>query len=590
MRTLIQDLRQAARSLRRSPGFTAVALLTLALGIGANSAIFSVVNSVLLQPLPFPDPERLVVVHSLTKGQKSALSAMDFTDLRAQNRVFEEVAAYHHPTYNLTGRGEPVQLPGAAVSAAFFQVLGIQPQLGRTFRAEESEAGQAKVAIFSHGLWRQRFGGDRNFIGRMVTLDAETYTVVGVMPSGFDFPAGREIWTPIEHDEEWLDAENRRAEYLHVVARLAPGVTLQRAGGDVAAIAARLEHAYPETNTGVGLGVEQLHGSLVADLRTPLLLLLGGVAFVLAIACANVGNLLLARAAAREGEIAVRAALGAGRWRLVRQLLTESLVLGALGAGLGLLLAIWGAELLVRLEPRGIPRLDEVGIDRTVVAFTAGLALLSAIAFGVLPALQALRGDLGSALKQSGRGALVERRGARARSLIVVVQTALAVVLLIGAGLLLKSFVRLLRVDPGFRPERVLTFELGLAESSYDKDAEIVTFYDRLLSELGSLPGARSAGAIAGGLPLTGGIFVITFDVEGRPVARPGQEVAMQVRVATPDYFRTMGIPLIRGRGFTAADRGGAPAGRAAQRARGAALLPRRESDRQAHPAGLDAR
>jgi predicted permease len=558
MRTLLQDLRYAARALRASPGFTLVAALTLALGVGANTAIFSVVHAVLLRPLPFAEPDRLVRAFTVNDGIPGSMSPPDFLDFRAQNHVFQGLAAYDALDFTLTALGEPARLPGVSVTSGFFETLGVRPLLGRTFRAEESRPDRSRVVLLSHALWRQRFGGDPGVLGRTVTLDGRSYTVVGVMPPGFDYPARRELWTPIPEDEDFTSEENRRGEYLAVIGRLRPGATLDQAAADLAALAGRLAREHPETNTAIGASVASLEEHLVRDVRRPLLVLLGAVAFVLLVACANVANLLLVRASARESELAVRAALGAGRLRLLRQLLTESLLLGTIGGGVGLLLASWGAAALVRLAPPGIPRVEGVGMDGPVVVFALGVALLTALLFGTVPALQSTRPALAATLKEGGRGALGARHGARTRGLLVVAETALAVVLLVGAGLLLKSFVRLLEVDPGFRFERRLAFELQLPDSDYGDDARKDAFYRSLLERLDALPGVLSAGAVTG-LPLSGTNFLISFDVEGRPPARPGQSVAMQVRIATPEYFETMGIPLRRGRLFSDADRAAAP-------------------------------
>jgi predicted permease len=394
-------------------------------------------------------------------------------------------------------------------------------------------------------------------VGRTITVDGRGYAVVGVMPPAFDYPAGRQLWTPIPEDMDFKDEANRRAEYLGVIGRLRPDATLEGAGADLSTIAARLAREHVDKNTGVGASVAGLGDHLVKDVRVPLLVLLGAVGFVLLVACANVANLLLVRASTRASELAVRAALGAGRGRLLRQLLTESLLLGVVGGAAGLLFAVWGSEALVRMAPPGIPRLEGVGVDAPVVAFALGAAILTALLFGAVPALQATRPGLVQALKAGGRGALGARHGARTRGLLVVGETALAVVLLVGAGLLLKSFVRLLDVDPGFRSASRLTFRLQLPEASYPEDAPKEVFTSTLLDRLRALPGVTSAGAVTG-LPLSGSNMIISFDVEGRPSAAPGEGDAMQVRIATPDYFRTLDIPLRRGRMFTDADRGGA--------------------------------
>ncbi|HEX7049883.1 MAG TPA: ABC transporter permease [Longimicrobiales bacterium] len=566
MDTLLQDIRYALRTLRRAPGFTAVAVLTLALGIGANTAIFSVVNGVLLHPLPYPEPDRLVGVYQLWQGDRAVMTPANFRDVRQQatgadgtsSPVLEEMAPYYRSDFTLTGSGDPVRLQGVEVGAGFFDVLGVAPVLGRTFRPDENEPGRTRVAILSHRLWQQRFGAEPEIIGRVIRLDGNPYEVVGVMPEGFSFPAERDVWTPIEYDAEFMSENSRGAWYLSVVGRLAPGVSEEQAASRVAAIGRRLEKAYPQVNTNVGMTVLSLHDAMVGDVRTALWVLLGAVGFVLLIACANVANLLLARAASREGELAVRAALGAGRGRLIRQLLTESLILGALGGAAGLLLAVWGTGFLVALQPRNVPRLDEVTVDGTVIAFTAAIALLTGLLFGLVPALQTARTELAATLREGGRGALAAKGSARVRNALVVAEMALAVILLAGAGLLINSFARLQRVDPGFRAEGALAFRLSLPGVAYNEESARAAFYDRLIERLEALPGVRSAGAIMA-LPLSGFSFTFTFNVEGREPAQPGSDQSLQTRVVTPGYFRTMGIPLLRGRAFTAQDRADAP-------------------------------
>ena len=556
METFLQDLRYAVRALLRAPGFTAAAVLTLALGIGANTAIFSVVNAVLLRSLPYPDPDRLVSVFHFAKGNETTMSPANFEDLRAQATSYEAMAAYYGSGLTLTGRDEAVRLEGAEVTGAFFDVLGVRPLLGRGFRPDENEAGKSDVAVLSHSLWKNRFAGDRGVVGRTVLLDGTPHTVVGVMPEGFSFPARRDVWIPVTKDGAWGPG-NRGAWWISVIGRLKEGVTPERADTEARAVAARLEKAYPDVNTGVSFTALPAHEAIVGDVRGKLLVLLAGVGFVLLIACANVANLLLARSAARRGEIAVRIALGAGRGRLVRQFLTESAILGLLGGGAGLLLALYGTEVLVALKPQGIPRLDGVGVDGTVVAFTLGLSLLTGLLFGLVPALQLTRPGLVEELKEGGRGTQGGRRSARTRGALVLAQTALAVMLLAAAGLLLRSFLLLQGVDPGFEKGQALVFRVSVPGSAYD-DARAVVFYDRLLERMRAIPGVQQAGAVMG-RPMGGLGFGFSFEVDGWPEALPGQAPVMETRVATPDYFRAMGIPLLRGRAFTAADRAGSP-------------------------------
>jgi len=546
MDTLRQDLHYALRRLLKNPGFTTIAVLTLALGIGANSAIFSVINAVLLRPLPFDEPDRLVGIFQVWQGSRTVMAPPNFLDLRRQSRTLEDAAAIDTSEYTLTGAGDPLRVRGSEVSASFFNVLRARPMLGRTFRADENEPGKDKVIVLGHALWQQRFGSRGDIMGTSVIVDGTPRTIIGVMPRGFSYPAEQEVWLPFEYDANFTEGA-RGAWYIRAIARLKPGVTAEQSATEIATLGTALEREYPRQNTDVGFTTYPLQEALVGDVRPALLVLLGAVGFVLLIACANVANLLLARAAARETELAVRTALGAGRKRLVRQLLTESIVLGAAGGLAGLLIAFWGADMLVTLQPEGIPRLNEIGVDRTVVLFTAGMALLTGIVFGAIPALQMTRASLITSLKEGSRGNMSARGSARMRGTLVVAEMALAVMLLAGAGLLIKSFDNLQSVNPGFRPQETLSFSLSLPRTTYKDDPQIAAFFDRLLERIKALPGVRSAGAVMG-LPLSGMNFDISFNVKGRPEAPPGQTPSMEVRVVTPDYFRTLGIPLVRGR------------------------------------------
>jgi putative ABC transport system permease protein len=558
MDTLRQDIRYAIRRLIKSPAFTVVSLLTLALGIGANTAIFTVVNAVLLQPLPYPDPHQIVGVYHLSEGRRTTMSGPNFTDLKRLNTTLQDVAAYTRSRTILTGQGEPVRLDGAEVSASLFELLGVRPQLGRPFRADENQPGKTRVAILSHDLWQQRFGAKEGIIGSRITLDGTAHEVVGVMPRTFSFPAARAIWTPLEYTEDFT-TEQRGAWYLQAVGRARPGTSADQVRAEVETIGRQLAKQYPDSNEGVDITAVPLHEAMVGDLRTAFRVLLGAVGFVLLIACVNVANLLLARAASREGEIAVRTALGAGRPRLVRQLLTESVILGLVGGGLGLLIAIWGVEALIALQPQGIPRLDEVSVSPLVIGFATGLALLTGLLFGVVPAFQATRGGISSTLKEGGRGTLTTRGGARIRTTLVVAEVALAVTLLAGAGLLIRSFSRLASIDPGFQIQQALTFEVSLAGNRYSENDEAqIAFFDQLLPQLKALPGVQGAGAVLS-LPLSGSSLVLTFEVAGRPPVPPAQQPAMQVRIATPTYFQTIGIPLKKGRFFSDEDRANTP-------------------------------
>ena len=551
MDQLRQDLQYALRRLFKNPGFTGIAALTLALGIGANSAIFSVINAVLFRPLPFPESDRLVGVYQVWKGRRNVMSPSNFLDIRRQTQTLEDAGAIDSTEFTLTGAGEPVRLQGSEVSASFFNVLRVRPLLGRTFAADENEPGKDKVVVLGHALWQQRFGARGDVVGSSLVLDGHPRTIIGVMPPGFSYPAEQQLWIPIEYTDDTKKA--RGAWFLSAIARLKPGVSAEQSASEIATLGKALEKVYPRENTDVGFTTFPLHEAIVGDLRPALLVLLGAVGFVLLIACANVANLLLARAVARETELAVRTALGAGRARLVRQLLTESLVLGAAGGAIGLLIAFWGSDLLVSLQPDGIPRLNEVAIDRQVVLFTMGISLLTGVIFGALPALQMTRGGLAASLKEGGRGNMAAAGSARLRGTLIVAEMALAVMLLAGAGLLIKSFGKLQAVDPGFRPEETLSFELSLPRTQYQEDVQIVSFFDRVSDRIEALPGVRAVGGVMG-LPLSGLRFNISFSVKGRPEAAPGQMPSMEVRVATADYFRTLGVPLKRGRLFTDAD------------------------------------
>ncbi len=557
MDTLLQDLRFALRTLAKSPGFTLVAVLTLALGIGANAAIFSVVNAVLLRPLPYADPDALVRLLTVEGGSRGPnMTPPDFLDLAERSRAFSDVAAYGQGSAALSGEGEPLRLNVARTSASFFRTLGVAPLLGRDFRAEDNQPGSEPVAVLGHGLWRQRFGGDPAVVGGRVTLNGKPHTVVGVMPPGFDYPAGGEAWVPLTYSEAFTGDDSRFNYSIEVIARARPGVTDGRMREDLDAVMAGIHDAHPMKRS-VTLEPVPLREHLLGDTRTPLLVLFGAVGLVLLVACANVANLYLARAASRQGEIAVRAALGAGRGRLVRQLLTESAVVALLGGGAGLLLASWATEVLVAMQPQGMPRLDEVRLDGAVVAFAAGAAVLAVLLVGLVPALRATRSDLARTIRESG-GARGGRGGNRLRAGMVVAELALSVVLLAGAGLLVRSFVRLLAVDPGFRTEGALAFEVALPGAAYGSDGEVDAFYSRLVERIGELPGVGPVGAAAS-LPMTGYGMGSSFSVEGGPPPSPGDGRELQVRAATPDYFRAMGVRLLRGRGFEAQDRKGTP-------------------------------
>jgi predicted permease len=556
MDTLRQDLVYALRRLRQAPGFSLVAIATLALGIGANSAIFSIVNAVLLEPLPFDEPENLVRVSQTWKGEGDVYSPPNFLDVEEAAGSFEALAAFDTGGVTLTDGGAPARVEGASVSARFLEVLRARPALGRGFLAEENEPGKHRVVVLGNRLWLARFGGDPAIVGRTIQIDRESHVVVGVAPARFAYPEGAELWTPLEYDERFR-FKNRGAWYLGVIGRLKPGVTVDAARQEVATIAARLARQYPEDNEGVGGTVESLHDATAGDVRAGLWILLGAVGFVLLIACVNVANLLLARVLGRETEIAVRAALGAGRGRLLRQLLTEAVVLSLLGGVAGLLLAVFSLDWLLALRPDALPRLVEVRLDRPVLAFAASLSLATGLLFGILPAAQLARRPAATALREGARGVL-GGRGHRMRSALVVGQMAMALVLVAGAGLLIRSFARLRQVDPGFQTDGRLAFRISLPEAAYPDDAGRTAFYDRLFSRIAALPGVRSVGGVSG-LPLGGTNFTISFEVEGRPPVAPAQQPTMQTRIATRGYFETMGIPLRRGRLIDERDGAGAP-------------------------------
>jgi putative ABC transport system permease protein len=558
MENFLNDLKFALRMLYKNRGFTAVALLALALGIGANTAIFSVVNAVLLRPLPYRDPQRLIMVwenyQQLGGPEREWASPADFKDFRDQAQSFEHVTALLGWQPTLTGQDEPEDLQGAAVSHDTFTMLGVEPALGRGFSADEDRAGAERVVVLSHQLWQRRFGADPAIVGRSLTLSGESYTVIGVLPGGFSFPIlpATEVWRAADP----LLANSgcgRGCVILRLMAKLKPSVTIDAARAEMDGLTRQIAERFPESNKGVGATLVPLHEQLVGDVKPAMFVLLGAVGLVLLIACANVANLLLARAAAREKEVAIRAALGATRARLIRQHLTESLVLAVLGGALGLLLAFWLVDLLVSFAPKGTPRVEEIAIDPSVLAFTFGVAVLTGVVFGLAPALLSSRTNFNSSLKEGGRDTSATSRGARVRSLLVVSEVALALMLLVGAGLLIKSLVNLQRVDPGFNPKSALRVDVGLPRTRYPERNQSAAFYKQLLDRVAELPGVQSAGAVSS-LPLSGGGTDSDFGIEGRPPAEPGHPQVAWYSSVTPAYFRAMGTRLQRGREFTDAD------------------------------------
>jgi predicted permease len=556
LEALAQDLRYGLRMMIKNPGFTAVAALTLALGIGANTAIFSVVNGVLLRPLPYEEPDRLTLLTEYgAESGEMAVSYLNFVDWRAQNRVFEKIGVYKRENYNLTGAGEPERLLVAQMSADVFAALRVKATLGRVYTNDEDKPGGNPVVVLSHGLWQRRFGGDASVVGRALTLNDRSYTVVGVMPQGFHFPTRVEMWTPVgplSDQETWKMRGNHPG--LYALARLKPGVTLEQARADMKNVTAALEKQYPDTNQGTGAMITPLLENYVSDVRRALYVLLGAVGFVLLIACANVASLTLARDSARQKEIAVRVALGAGRWRIARQLLTESALLALIGGGLGLPLAQWGVAAILAISPEGaIPRVSEIGIDSSALFFTAAVSILTGIVFGLAPALQASHPDMQEALKETGRGVTGRRRWLR--SAMVVTEIALTLVLLLGAGLMIRSFFRLRQVDPGFATENTLSFTISLPERNYP-DAEPdkrINFFNQVKEKIAVLPGVQSVG-LSSGLPLGANHWWESFTIAGQPDPPPSQTPKMEVCVADIGYFETLRIPLLRGRWFNERD------------------------------------
>jgi putative ABC transport system permease protein len=563
MNTLLQDIRFGLRMLLKSPSISIVATIALALGIGANTAIFSVVNAVLLRPLPFPDSDSLVAVFETDtqRGQiRGSHSYPNFMDMRAQNTVFENVATYRGGDYILTGHGEPARLQGSIVTANLFPLLKVQPMLGRTFLPDEDKPTETgRVVILSHKLFQQRFNGDPSILNQAITLEGIKFTVVGVMPASFEFPIQNDpvdLWTTIAGDASGQEpvTNQRGAHFLQVIGRLKPGVTEEQAQAELTAIGARLEQQYPDTNTHKSLRIESALKALVGDIRPALLILLGAVACVLLIACANVANLLLARATSRHKEMAIRAALGASRKRVVRQLLTESVLLSLVGGGVGLLLAVWWSDLLVALGKEDIPRAIHVGMDWRVLGFTLGVSLLTGLIFGLAPAFHSSKTELVESLKEGARGTSAGAFANVVRKALVVIELGFAVLLLTGAALLIQSLWRLQRVDSGLHPENILTFNVTLPEIKY-KSGDQSQFFINLKQRLESTPGVQSVSSVLP-LPLSGDRFGISFEIEGRPMA-PKDHPSADFFTTGVGYFKTMGIPIIKGRDFDDRDKHG---------------------------------
>ncbi len=565
METLIQDIRYAIRSLVKHPGLTAVALITLALGIGANTAIFSVVNAVVLRPLPYAEPDRLVTLWETMPGSdQRSVAPGNFVDWRDQNKSFQELAATFYGNFNVTGDGEADRVDGSTVTSNLMKVLGVRPQLGRSFEAEDDNHQDRNLVMISHGLWQRRFGGATDVVGRTMIVDELPHTIIGVMPEGFQYPQRSQMWVlgrnrgaiPLSliaqvPDNDWT--HERDAHFIGVIGRLRPGVTLSQGQSDIAGITRRLEEDFPKTNGGLGSNLVPLHTQVVGDVRKTLFILLGAVGLVLLIACTNVANLMLARASQRDREIAIRAAVGASRRRLVRQLLTESVLLSTLGGLAGLVVSIWVVDLFIKLSPGDIPRLNEASVDPLLLGFALLISLLTGLGFGLLPAFQASRANLNTALKDGGTKATEGRQRRNARNGLVITEVALAQVLLVGAALLALSYVRVSQINPGFNADRVLTAKIAPARKKYPDPKARSAFYGTILDHLEHMPGVESAGMVMS-LPLSGSSMNRGFRTEGRPDPKPDENITMDFQIVSPSYFPTLQIPVKRGRGLTEAD------------------------------------
>ena len=564
MDTLLRDLQHAVRTIRNNPGFSAIALIALALGIGANTAIFSVINALILRPPPFKDADRIVYLWETnpTIGlDRGIVSSANFVDWREQSTAFEQISAWRTWFYRLTGDGEPEQVWGVRTSANFFDLLGVEPSHGRTFLIGEELPGSDQVVVLSHRIWTGRFGADPNIVGRSINIDDKPFTVIGILPADFNLFGGSrsyDLWMPFDFGRGQLGRDDYS---LIVFARLKREVSLDRAQSEMNAIAERLAQGYPATNQNRGIKVITLQENQVLDLKPPLMILLTAAGFVLLIACVNVANLLLARGATRQRETALKIALGASRGRLIRALLTESILLSVIGGLLGLLVALWGLDLLRALLPTGVaevPRTDWIVIDRTVLCFAILISILTGVAFGLAPALQVDRFELNQAIKDNGINSAVSIRR-RLMDFFVVGEIALAMILLVGAGLMIRSFWKFIGVQPGFNPENLLTMQVWLPESRYAEPGAIAAFYRQALDRIRQRPEIQSATAVDF-LPSSGWSDFTAFEIDGRAASHPEQKTVVQYRVIDYDYFRVMGIPLIRGRSFDDTDRDGSNA------------------------------
>ena len=553
METLLKDISYGIRNLIKRPGFFAVAVITLALGIGANSAIFNTVNAVLLRPLSFPESENIVLLEGINPRQgitQSNMSVPDILDWQSQNQSFEQIAGFLSGGVLLTSNEETERVLAAGVTGDFFALMRTNAALGRTLQTDDARKGYDNVAVLSYGLWQKRFGGDPKVIGSKVMISGDNTTIVGVMPNGFEFPQQAQLWWPFRLET----SERRDNRYVNVIARLKPGATVEQAQADLDTINQRLSQSFVETNTGWSTRVTNLREQLVSGMRTSLLVLLGAVAIVLLIACANVANLLLARATARQKEIAVRTALGASRLRIIRQLLTESLLLSIIGGVAGFGLSVWLTRLLVAISPANTPRFEEIGIDSRVFLFTLGITLLTGLVFGVAPALQTSRLDLNENLKESGRRGAGGERHNRLGSLLIVSEVALSFMLLVGAGLLVKSFMRLRDVSPGFNPSNLLTMRMGLMPGKYKQGEPRAQVFRQAVEKIQAVPGVEAVGGVLS-MPLGGDTFNVgrSYIREGRPFT-PEESANATYLAITPNYFRALQVPLIGGREFTDQD------------------------------------
>jgi len=567
MSTVLQDVRFATRVMLKNYFFTIFAIITLALGIGANTAIFSVASGVLLRALPFNEPGRIAFIWINNPRRKMAYDKLpappaDFFDWRNQNRVFDGMSAFFSNSFTLTGVGEPERIEGVQATGDFFNILGVAAARGRTFGPGEDRPGNDRVVVLSDGFWKRHFGSDPNIIGKTLTLNGATYQIIGIMPKDFNFPEGTmmpaylqfpprpELWTPLAFNEEL--AKDRTTFNLATIARLKPGVTLPQAQADMSAISAAIDEQY-RRKAGYTTVLVEMREQLVGDVRTALLVLLGAVGLVLLVACVNVSNLQIARSMRRQKEFAVRAALGGGRARLVRQLLTESIMLALPGGLLGLLLAYAGTRLLLSIGPDNLPRASEITIDAQVLAFTFGVTVLTGIIAGLAPALQITHSDLNTLLRDEARGSTASRRSRRTRDLLVVAEMGLALVLLISAGLLVRSFVLLQQVKLGFKPDNVLTLHIALPDDRYPEDRLHLVFFNDLLPRVGAGPGVEAVGLVSN-LPLSGAAMGTTFTIEGRPVGLPADRPSADYTIASPGFFTALGIPTLRGRAFSDMD------------------------------------